>query len=178
MGQYYHPAFLARNKKTVLAWFYSHDYRNGLKLMEHSYMGNNFVAMVEAHLKQAPQRLVWAGDYAEKCKGRKSNVYDRCNDKNKGGHENHYTLAETRYIINHTKKQFVDKLICPFGKGEWSDYQVHPLPLLTCEGNGQGGGDYRREENPHIGIWARDLISVDKKIPDGYTELVPSFEMD
>ena len=177
MGQYYFPAFLAKNKKTVLAWFYSHDYGNGLKLMEHSYLTNDFVAQVEAHMKGTPQRLVWAGDYAENCTSRKSNVYSRCNDNNKGSHESIFPWSETRYILNHTKKLFVDKNKAPHGKGEWSDYQVHPLPLLTCEGNGLGGGDYRLE-NPNTGTWSRDLISVDSKVPDGFKELVPNFEMD
>ena len=50
-------------------------------------------------------------------------------------------------------------------------YKVHPLPLLTCEGNGRGGGDYRPEDHPLIGIWARDVISVEKEKPDGYVEI-------
>ena len=54
MGQYYHPAILGENKKTVKAWVYSHDIEeewtredgsvfkcgSGLKLMEHSWLKN------------------------------------------------------------------------------------------------------------------------------------------
>ena len=85
------------------------------------------------------------------------------------------TLKETRYIVNHTKKQFVDKTKAPKDSEGW---QVHPLPLLTCEGNGQGGGDYRKEENKFIGVWARDVISVQSKKPKGFTEIIPNFDMD
>lgn len=42
MGQYYKPIILSDDNK-VVAYMYSHDYDNGLKLMEHSYIGNNFV---------------------------------------------------------------------------------------------------------------------------------------
>ena len=80
MGQYYMPVILADNKKTVKKFIYSHNYGNGMKLMEHSYIGNNFVSAFESLIQDNPQRVVWAGDYADECKQRKSNIYDRCKD--------------------------------------------------------------------------------------------------
>jgi hypothetical protein len=47
----------------------------------------------------------------------------------------------------------------------------HPLPLLTAEGNGRGGGDYRGE-SPLIGSWARDVISVETEAPTDFEELL------
>ena len=41
--------------------FYSHDYNNGLKLMEHSWLGNTFVNAVCSELVDTPNRLVWCG---------------------------------------------------------------------------------------------------------------------
>lgn len=189
MGQYYHPTILKDDKKTVVAWVYSHEvmetytrpdgskYRcgHGLKLMEHSYIGNSFVSAFESLILNNPQRMVWAGDYAEHCKGMKSCVYSRCTDETKVLPTKRPTLKQTQFIVNHSKKQFVDKTKAPKDADGW---QVHPLPLLTCEGNGQGGGDYRKEENKFIGVWARDVISVESKAPKGYTEIVPNFEMD
>lgn len=61
MGQYYKPCLMTGNK---MRWLYSHDYNNGLKLMEHSYMGNNFVNAVLSQIFKAPQRVAWMGDYA------------------------------------------------------------------------------------------------------------------
>ncbi len=175
MGQYYEPAKLAANKKTVLAWLYSHDYGNGLKLMEHSWVGNRFVRTVEKLLSKGgdwyKSRIVWAGDYAENCKGRKSNVYDRCKKGNKIMPSIH-TAGVGRYIVNHSKKLYVDKKAVPKCSKSWNKgLQIHPLPLLTCEGNGQGGGDYYGESKL-IGIWARDIISIEYKLPTGYNELV------
>jgi hypothetical protein len=51
-------------------------------------------------------------------------------------------------------------------------WQIHPLPLLTCEGNGRGGGDYGGNDQNLVGLWARNTISVSNDIPDGYEELL------
>ena len=174
MGQYYKAGVLAENKKTIKGWVYSHEYDNGLKLMEHSYIGNNFVSAFESLIKSKPERVVWAGDYADSCKGNKTNVYSRCNDKNKLSPTEKPTTTETRFIVNHSKKEFVDKFKVPEIEN-WKGAKIHPLPLLTCEGNGRGGGDFRGE-NEYVGSWARDVISVESKKPIGYTEIVPNFE--
>ena len=175
MGQYYHSAILGKNKKTVLSWVYSHSFGSGLKLMEHSWAKNPFVRAFENLIHKNPQHVVWGGDYAEQCKGRKSNVYDRCKESLEVKPETTLTDKDTRFVINHTKKMYVDKTIVPKDNDGW---QIHPLPLLTCEGNGMGGGDFRINRETQqgnvslIGTWARDLISVDSEKPNGYNELV------
>lgn len=175
MGQYYKPCVLGKNKKTVVKFMYSHDYSNGLKLMEHSWLGNNFVRAFESLIFKNPQRVVWGGDYADPCSGRKTNTYDRCNDKNKVNPTTTLTDKDCRFIINHTKKLFVDTTKVPQITAKWAegeDYRIHPLPLLTSEGNGQGGGDFRGEDpNKLVGSWARHLVSVDDTAPAGYKEI-------
>ena len=195
MGQYFKPIILGEKPKdgeheTVKAWMYSHSYDNGLKLMEHSYQGNNFVSTFEKELTRRgnhyKSRVVWAGDYAEEEPGLKiieegkehdANLYSLCNDEN----EIKPKVAKTDdypFIVNHTKKQFVDKNKVPEIQ-DWEGVKIHPLPLLTSEGNGQGGGDFRGEdENEIIGSWARDVISIEKESPlvmigtTDYTELI------
>jgi hypothetical protein len=173
VGQYFKPILLAENKKSVKSWMYSHEYDNGLKLMEHSYIGNHFVSSFETLIKNNPQRVVWAGDYADECKGRKTNLYNRCKDLNKANPTERVSVTETRYIVNHSKKEFVDKFNVP-EIATWKGTKIHPLPLLTCEGNGMGGGDFRGE-NKFVGTWARDIISVESKKPQGYAEINPNF---
>ena len=170
MGQYYYPIVLDENGKKIIVWMCAHNYNNGLKLMEHSYLGNNFVSTFEFGLSpEGPHyksRVVWAGDYADKEPDQEKNLYQMCDE---------YTMIspqvkETkmyRYIINHSKKQFVDKTKVP----KQENFTLHPLPLLTCEGNGRGGGDYRGEP-PLVGSWARDIISVEEVAPEGFEELV------
>ena len=65
MGQYYKPCILGAaptegQHETVMAWMYSHDYDNGLKLMEHSYTDNNFVQTFEATGLTAQQAYLLA----------------------------------------------------------------------------------------------------------------------
>jgi hypothetical protein len=64
MGQYYKPILMGK-RYGVQGWLYSHDYDNGLKLMEHSYMGNNFVNAVLRKIDHQPMRVAWMGDYAD-----------------------------------------------------------------------------------------------------------------
>jgi hypothetical protein len=174
MGQYYKAVFLKENKKTVDTYFYSWDYESGLKLMEHSWLLNPFVNAVETKLANNPTRVVWAGDYADEEKNSKSNLYDRCNDKNKHSRITDLPFVdawnkEYCFIVNHTKKEFVNKNHVPDNDG----WRIHPLPLLTCEGNGRGGGDYHGED-PIIGSWSRDVISIETEssfVLDGYKEI-------
>ena len=172
--------------------------------MEHSYVGNVFVKAFESLIKDKPASVVWAGDYAEPEKegspyfipslnevkklensnAEDHNLYDLCGAKENYKEFKYAGLSfkkmkpkvpefNCQYIVNNTKQQFVDITKSP---KDSDGYQIHPLPLLTCEGNGQGGGDYYRR-NKHIGIWALDEIYVSNKKPIGYKELKPNFKI-
>ena len=74
MGQYYAPVVLKENwrfdKKPVVASLKCYDFDNGAKLMEHSYVHNNFVgaAMKMIDLFDPDKKGVifaWVGDYAD-----------------------------------------------------------------------------------------------------------------
>ena len=194
MGQYYKPIILAEKEgehEKILAWVYSHEVKhtftrsdgkritigNGIKLMEHSWRKNKFVQAFETLIADNPQRVVWAGDYADNEPNRKQvyegeehevNLYYLCEDDTKVLPK--ARRKEYRYIINHTKNTFVDKRK---GMKDADGWQIHPLPLLTCEGNGRGGGDFIGTSSL-IGIWARDVISVSDTKPEStlYKELI------
>ncbi len=214
MGQYYKAVFLAENQKPI-ASVSSYDFGSGAKLMEHSWEKNPMVRFVERQLMVAPQKVVWAGDYADEedpttitereiklLADEESDYWNSKVLKEKG--VNLYSLSDTigklihdervenkyqhdykgvapltaKYLVNHDKKQFVNKTKTPKDGDGW---KIHPLPLLTCEGNGRGGGDFfvsteKKQGNVElIGVWARDKISVVSKkaeIPKGFTELV------
>ena len=215
MGQYYKPIAIKNGKGQFL---YSHDYASGLKLMEHSYLKNNFVRAFETLITDNPSIVVWAGDYADKEKTKSpffneeylkqtrkyykvkakergeektnlsiercgNNLYNLCFQE---GYEDKFgglffdqvkpkpAAKNCQYIVNNTTKQFVDIKHCPKVK---DGYTVHPLPLLTCEGNGRGGGDYGLE-NKYVGTWARNEIYVSNTKPENYTELKPDFKLD
>jgi hypothetical protein len=200
MGQYFKPLIL-KNKENVtdseqvLAFMYSHDYDNGLKLMEHSWIGNHFVETFEKLLsprgKFTKMRVVWAGDYAdgepeltvkdETGRDVDTNLYDLCDKETNKINPKTVKKSEYRFIFNHDTKEFVDKSKCTVSevytdpKGNEYPYTIHPLPLLTCEGNGRGGGDFRDESNTFVGKWSRNRISVGNKILKGFSEIIPNF---
>ena len=176
-----------------------HKYDNGIKLMEHSYIENNFVTTFEHSIANKPTRIVWAGDYADGEKVNSEfykelenksaantddelegeNLFNLCDDifKEIQPEEN---LTYYRWLINMDKKQYVDKNKL-FTAGDWD---IHPLPLLVAEGNGNGGGDYYDTKSDFhlVGTWARDRIMVTntdytETIKNkGYTELITKFQ--
>ena len=181
MGQYYLPIFLDEKtdgNEKILAHMTSWDYHNGAKLMEHSFVGNHFMNTIENELspkgKYSKKRLVWAGDYADNEPSSDSNLFQLCTDDLKIMPETVRNLAKYRYLLNHTKKEFVNMRQLDKGGSGW---EVHPLSILTCEGNGRGGGDYSGVGIEYVGIWARDSISVANRKPKGFTEIKPRFKL-
>ena len=191
MGQYYYPANVD-TKEFIL----SHDFAEagkdgfiGLKLMEHSYIGNPMLNVVERFLmpegKWYKNRIVWAGDYADEEPDTKSEGCPEGKNLHTiyGDDENNKITVkelkdnmqdipkEFKYIVNHSLKQYVDK--SKIKKNDWGG-RIHPLSLLVAEGNGRGGGDFHGED-VRIGMWARHIISVEQAIPKGYTELDGQF---
>lgn len=200
MGQYYKPIILNEFDEIVVA-LESWDYDSGAKLMEHSWMLNPFVNRFE-HLispdgNYHKSKVVWAGDYADiepgvliycdhEKKEVETNLFHLIDDSKFLNNLPEVDCTKYRYVVNHTKKEFVDKTKVRNEDG----WRIHPLPLLTCEGNGKGGGDYhiptykRKLRNgsvidcdyPNhkkvIGSWARDVISVEFEKPtDDYKEI-------
>lgn len=197
MGQYYMPCSLTSDKQNVKSYVYSHNIKSrykrydgkfitsgqGLKLMEHSYLKNKMMLCVEALLIEGGEwhktPIVWAGDYSDPVRN-ELNYYNMCDSTDEGEHVARELIPtpltakqanEFRFIVNHTKGQFVDKKKVKSVDG----YKIHPLSLLTSSGNGRGGGDLRGE-NKAVGNWAGDIISIEKEIPEGFYEIVPNFK--
>ena len=197
MGQYYMPVSLTSDKQNVKSYVYSHHITSrykgydgkmhtsgqGLKLMEHSYLKNKMMLCVEALLIEGGEwhktPIVWAGDYSDHVRN-EMNYSDMCDSTDEGEHVARELIPkpltakqqkEFQFIVNHTKKEFVDKKKVPNVDG----WQIHPLSLLTSSGNGRGGGDFRGD-NDFVGTWAADVISVEKEIPADFKEIVPNFK--
>lgn len=87
------------------------------------------------------------------------------------------TIPYYKYLVNYTKKQYC---IVPFFKSQSNEYQVHPLPLLTCSGNGRGLGDYNIDTDERVGSWAFDKIGLtnDEDEVAGFKEIDGFFKLD
>lgn len=195
MGQYYRPTFLKKERKEnempIMAQLSSYDFGQGAKLMEHSYVGNPLVQAVEYLLAQDKEGVpfVWSGDYAENFEGFDTNLFD-IGDTEEIDNKTLKTmpLVETdgwcgkrfeinpneiktyKYVINHTKGLYVE---IP----QQGEYTIHPLPLLTAESNGLGGGDYWSKKDAElVGSWKYDTISVGDEIPSGFKKLKVKFK--
>ena len=191
------PVSLTSDKQNVKSYVYSHHITSrykgydgkmhtsgqGLKLMEHSYLKNKMMLCVEALLIEGGEwhktPIVWAGDYSDHVRN-EMNYSDMCDSTDEGEHVARELIPkpltakqqkEFQFIVNHTKKEFVDKKKVPSNDG----WQIHPLSLLTSSGNGRGGGDFRGD-NDFVGTWAADVISVEKEIPADFKEIVPNFK--
>lgn len=187
MGQYYKPASLDRNQSVV-----SHVYGSGLKLMEHSYLGNAFVGAVEGLLIPGGAwhrtRFAWVGDYADDAMqafyGGSDEIEPTAHFKPKDGpgwrgdaekidgfpHESY------PFVVNHTKGEYVDVREAEAAKsGVCAGWVIHPLPLLTASGNGRGGGDYEGTRMDEVGIWAGDVISMEASAPEGFKKRAATF---
>lgn len=178
MGQYYKPMVInpKARKNKVVKWWYAHKYMEGLKLMEHSYFGNILCNAVENYLLDHPSRIVWAGDYAEEEKYGE-NLYDMADDA-KCVNEGAVTdLPKGCFVVNLTKGQYYDRdKMYKANLNKEYNLSVNPLPLLTAEGNGQGGGDYFGINMQFVGMWARDEIVISTKEPKDFGEIYPYFE--
>ena len=193
-------------KQPVAASLLCYDFDNGAKLMEHSWIGNGLVRRIEFLLanefKGYP--LVWCGDYADEMETR-TGSHDFYTDANRFIYKDYdgdsddttakyYALKGTipqlwdgkgvfnpyqyipyyKYLVNYTKKEYC--IMPKKKKGEW---QVNPLPLLTCNSNGRCGGDYRIEDE-RVGSWAYNRIGLTNSKRDikGFKEIDGFFEED
>jgi hypothetical protein len=163
MGQYFFPIFLQYNANTdsydIIGWIYPFDFSTSLKLMEHSYIGNNLMNTVEylisSYGKFYKTSIVWSGDYAKNEPNLDYNLHNLVKECNKYKFNNNNKLHKYKYLINHTKKLFV-KL------RKYKHDNIHPLPLLTSEGNEFGG--YNGNDIHLCGTWSRNIISIEKDI--------------
>lgn len=194
MGQYY--ACLTEDEKgKKIAWslqttkwakLYKTDkdnswgLYNGVKLMEHSWIGNSFMDSICYRLYKKPAKVAWVGDYADdftwetwagdietrpdpKVLHKKAwNVKQRdipCHKFNYHG----------KFLVNHSKQWVLDfdDYIKRCTMDGWC---IHPLSLLTACGNGLGGGDFWNEYigASSVGLWCWDKISIEDKKPEGY----------
>ena len=141
MGQYYRPSILKTNYKlaknpvetTLCSW----DFRNGSKLMEHSWAGNGLVAafihLIGENSPYYGKPCVWAGDYADDFTSRMvkedgHTIYDFANDI-----VGKLPKIDSRDNLSQMNKRF-NKL---FGKDifyndSYTNFRGDTIPCLGC----------------------------------------------
>lgn len=179
MGQYYKAVIAnAKGVKVADSW----KYGNGAKLMEHSWMGNDFVNAVLTAIEDTPSRVCWVGDYATdvieeptemmafalawQSEAFELNIMPKplmCKDGE--------TFGEG-YLVNHTMAQYIDLAqyaeLAKVRDGYMKGFIANPLPILTAVGNGLGGGDYRGSNMEMVGYWRMNLLEYTQTPPSDY----------
>lgn len=198
MGQYYRAIVKKQNGRIVI---YNRDViRNSkpeymvAKLTGHSWWLNEFVngVCLDLHYNQEKCRVAWIGDYANTyldCFGlkdlnglNKEKISELCIQcwtcDGIAVPENDFTL-DGKFLVNRTKKLYVDCSEYYDNSVMSDDWCLHPLPLLTCMGNGLGGGDYCPTDGSteeYVGAWAWDEISIEDKPVANYVKICPIFK--
>jgi hypothetical protein len=174
MAQYFIPIIFDYDEDNgihILFCLMSWSYNEGAKLMEHSYLDSVFTQTLEHELspegKFHKKRVIWAGDHSFVEPGISTNLYDVVESINKPIPPKVKT-SQYPFIVNHTKREYVNKRLIPENV---DGYFIHPLPLLTAEGNDGYVGDYKGNDQEIVGYWARDVISVEKDCPGGFDRL-------
>lgn len=157
---------------------------SGLKLMEHSWLKNDFVNGVLETIWDNPCRVAWVGDYADEPRDFHGH-YTRDIYEGVWGEEGLKDLPfdevpqihKTGFLVNRTKGEYVDldkyAEVSGFRPkwGNGSVWTIHPLPLLTVIGNGRGGGDYHGTDMGMVGAWAMDEIMFTEERPNELREV-------
>ena len=152
---------------------------NGVKLMEHSWIGNSFMTAISRYIYKNPMQIAWVGDYASDYvwdydTGNKPDPKELCKLAWQDIREEDIDKAEFdlkgKYLVNHTRGLYLDldKYIKESTDSE--GWCIHPLSLLTACGNDLGGGDFHRGGVGYecVGDWCWDEISIEDE-PE-YTE--------
>jgi hypothetical protein len=206
MGQYWVPVCLNTNQK-VEPHRYGEGAKLMEHSWIHTKFIRSVAGLLTEDGPWHKKHIAWVGDYTDddlmltpnckECIEKKINyecpdfvkaLVGECN----GTYKQYYRGAKTidpeepnkrklpleHYILNHTKKLFVDTSKCPV-EDESKKYKIkwviYPLSLLTATSNGMGGGDYNGKNVDIVGTWMGDKISVELEKPKDFEELEPGF---
>lgn len=187
-------------------WENGHKVFKGAKLMEMAWMGEGYPDTMEHQLYKSPHRVLWVGDYANELSifnGPYKTIGDTVLENSNGANMPTYEEVwgdhtedpkpvrlvqlpltpamdwEFYYLVNHDHKEYIPMLkYLQMATYIWEKKTVciDPLPLLTAVGNENGSGDYVGADMEYVGSWAWNLISIERKAPDGYKEILPLFK--
>lgn len=189
MGQYYHHVNVDKQKA------YSPNlFGGGIKLMEHSWVGNRSVQVLDTLLRGdwKGDRVVVAGDYFEADENKEIGVETDIQLYDVPWSEPKITVPEataklvnewekqqhTGFYLNYDKKEAVDLSVLPVQEVyNGQDWIVSPITLLIACGNGRGGGDFYEGNHGYefVGRWAGDHVGIEDELPDEFELIRPDF---
>ncbi len=171
------------NKKSIRVY----ESPLGRGICDQMHSDSDAVTCVMADILETPMRIAWVGEYTNHNKDHYNcppeewrDIYALCYGKKAVSAikaEAPSALAgslKESYIINHTKKMFINMGLMNRMPG---GMRINPLPLLTACGNGRSE-DYEGTNMDFVGSWALDEISCSFTKPEGYEQLFITFSPD
>ena len=189
MGQYY--TLIIKRKDQEPCELSHRGYKSGyegLKLTEHSWIGNEWMDAMAYLIYQCPSKILHFGDYCEdedfedlnpeakevwkaRCKNDTFPVFDIQDLYNSIGNPSVIKFDyEGKYLCNHDQMCYIDMSEYMNDNKDKDGWILHPLALLTAVGNGKGGGDYSGPNESDLATWAWDEVSIEDTIPEGYSK--------
>lgn len=200
--QFFRPIMCSNRRTTVFNRNYlmhRKEHRSPDALTEHAVIGDKFVNSIceKIYNSHVPSKLIWLGSRSHKLIETLSSDFNGISPHKikhfylKYWSKSTYTTSvmasdfsiTDKYIVNHTKKLFIDGAKYYKNSLVKIHNQIHclnPIPLLTCVGNGCGCGDYiapTEDSDFHlVGSWAWDELSIYHEPPKDYRELDLTFK--
>lgn len=182
MGQYFLAHVRGKNKKKGETF----KCKFGLKLTEHSFVGNEFMQGVCKKIYKNPSYVYWVGDYFDPSEDEAKSEMSSDNvfvdfaslwSKRKVNELSEQFDISNKYLVNHDMKvyvnmrDYIDMVMC--GKTYDEGWVQHPLSLLTAISNGKGGGDYDEDglNADAVGAWKGCLLEITDNVPEGYADV-------
>lgn len=183
MGQYYRIAIRKDGEKQI-----SLIRPDGVKMMEHAYIGNFACQAAFKMLLNNPARVAWVGDYTLRHPDNKPAYIKRAELFKNRPEARKFVLAAARQawerkheklvdideigmvepdedivIINHTKQQYINlaRYKRLFSYESWGHtWCINPLAILCDASQEFAGGDYCGANISFDGLWSGDVIEV------------------
>lgn len=185
MGQYWKAVVLTERSeidgRNHMQVFRPRDVNEGMKLMEHAYDHNAFVAEVWCAIMDSSRfsettRAAWVGDYSEDWYRPSDEVrynahreaWPACWGLYACMHSHRYGNHEEGYILDEDRMEYIEAPELGASRG------VSNLAILLAVGNGAGGGDYRGRFKEMAGRWAYDHLRWSKYRPGSDWTLIPN----
>ena len=186
MGQYYSLVIKRKDQEPCeLCYDGFKSGHQGLKLTEHSWIGNEWMDAMSHLIYKCPSRIIHYGDYTEDADFEDLNPESMKVWKESIGDEfpvfNIQNLYENlgnpntiefdykgKYLCNHDQMCYIDMSEYMNNNKDKDGWVLNPLALLTAVGNGKGGGDYRGPNQEDLATWVWDEVSIEDTIPEGY----------
>ena len=146
---------------------------------------NDDVGYVVNSLYHTPSKIAWVGDFTDSEETKEitdtDDIYELAFWEDEKPEikaiEESKLLLSGKFLVNHTKKVYLDCDAYQKRSIDKNGRCIHPLPILTAIGSNELlHGDYQGINADVVGNWCWDTISVEDSIPVGYKPVEYTFQ--